>query len=93
MQQQTLIPPLSLGPLRKKAPVSPRALVKRVNRRLKPEGAVLKATRGNSRARACGDLGAYYVVDTRTGFVRSRDVNLEAFSRELGALQNFEVQL
>ena len=91
MQQQTLIPPLALGPLRKKAPVSPRALMKRVNRRLKPEGALIKATRGNSRT--CHELGRFYIVDARTGCVRNRDVDLEAFSRAIGALQTYEAPL
>jgi hypothetical protein len=45
-----------------KVPVTMRALVQRINRKLKPEWRRLHACRRNSRV--WRDLGDYYVVDT-----------------------------
>ena len=89
MQAQPPEQKLSPAPFGEKVPITRRAVVKRVNRRLRHEEMTLKATRGNSRARTNGDLGAYYVIDWRN-FVRDRDIDLEVYAREVGALKGYE---
>ena len=68
-------------------PVSTRALVQRINRKLKAEESVLKASRG---ARAQQDLGDYYLLDWRTNAVHAKDVDPEDLGRELGVLKAWE---
>ena len=68
-------------------PVSTRALVQRINRRLAGKWQRLKTTRGD---RAQSELGDYYVIDTKHNSLVATHVNLEAYGRELGALQKWE---
>jgi hypothetical protein len=76
-----------------KVPVSERALIARINRKLKQEGRQLKTKRGNWRE----DIsGPYYVLDVKRnaivagGSAHSR-VDLEKLGRECGALEKWEV--
>jgi hypothetical protein len=69
----------------KTAPVTERAVLQRINRRLGPNEA-MKAARGH----AVTDLGRYYTVSFRKNCVLQRHVDLEAFGRKLGALADFE---
>lgn len=81
---------------RKRVPVSMRALVQRINRKLaaaererggEPKlAARLKAARGDA-VRALGD---YYLVDVERNAVERTDVDPEALGRELGALAAWE---
>ncbi len=57
------------------------------NRSLAEDGEVLKTARG---ARALQDLGEYYVLDLSSNGVLRKDVDLEEFGRNLGALKPFE---
>ena len=59
-------------------------LLKRINRALRPRGAVLRRARGE-RARII--LGDYYLVAMDGGGVLRRYLELEAFGRELGVLR------
>ena len=63
--------------------VSERALIKRINRRPAHEGERL---RKNSDPRWWMDLGWFYTVDLRSGYVEGRHIEPEAYARELGAL-------
>jgi hypothetical protein len=67
-------------------PVTMRALVQRINRKLRQSGQVMKATRG---AAALRHAGAYYVIgdDAR---VRQLRVDPEALARKLGVLEPWE---
>lgn len=62
-------------------PVSMRALIARINRKLKPEFKALKATRG---ARAKLDFGDYYVVEYNHNFIDAAHVDPEGWGRDLG---------
>ncbi len=68
-------------------PISERALIARINRKLKPEGEKLKTLRGE---RWFSDLGRYYTVDENRNAVRDTHVNLEDWGRELGVLKAWE---
>jgi hypothetical protein len=72
----------------RKVPVTTRALVQRINRKLAAEDMKLKATRG---MRAVADLGDFYVIDASRNFVVDKDVNIEELGRKVGALQPWEV--
>jgi hypothetical protein len=67
-------------------PVSVRALIQRINRKLAPEGEALRTTRRRWRS----NLGDYYLVDLNRNFVTQQRVNLEALGRELGVLSPWE---
>ena len=71
----------------KKVPVTRRALLQRINRALKKDGEMLKATRGE---RARQDLGDYYIIDLNLNAVLHKDVDLESCGRDLKVLQKFE---
>lgn len=71
----------------KRAPVSRRALVQRINRALSKEGEVLKASRGE---RARQDLGDYYIVTLSGRAVLQKDIDIEKLARKLGTLKPFE---
>lgn len=68
-------------------PVSTRALMQRINRKLKGDDRMVKPTRGE---RAKRDLGDYYVLDLNKNAILHRNVDLGALGRELGALLPFE---
>jgi hypothetical protein len=72
-----------------KVPVSTRALLARINRKLRAddEDIVVRATRGR---RAILDLGYYYEHDFRRNFALNKDLDLEQYGRELGVLREHE---
>jgi hypothetical protein len=72
---------------RKGVPVTMRALIQRVNRKLATDGEVLKTTRG---ARAHQELGDYYVLNVRMNAVARHDVDPEALGRRIGVLRPWE---
>ncbi len=65
-------------------PVTARALIQRINRKLTAEGQRLKAPRGRPHG------GDYFIVHVTRHAVTRTDVDLEALGRELGALQPWE---
>jgi hypothetical protein len=69
----------------KTVPVTERAALQRINRRLGPNEA-MKAARGH----AVTDLGRYYIVSFRKNCVLERHVDLEAFGRKLGVFAAYE---
>lgn len=68
-------------------PVSQRALLQRINRRLAKEHEVLKTLRGQ---RYEHDLGRHYAVNYATNLVTATHVDPEAWGRELGVLAAWE---
>ena len=68
-------------------PVSMRALLQRINRKLAHGEVVLKKTRGQH---ARTQFGAYYVLHWRSNHVRHWHVDPEAWGRELGVLAAWE---
>lgn len=63
------------------APVSERAIIQRINRKLKAERQQLKTTRGDR-----GELGNYYIIDSDRNYVVNGHIDLESYGRELGCL-------
>ena len=67
------------------APVSMRALIARINRKLKDEGEVLKAARSE---RVASSVGLFFIV--RRNAITTQHVDPEALARELGILNLWE---
>lgn len=70
-----------------KVPVSTRALMQRINRAMRDDERVVKATRGD---RARMDLGWYYVLDWNRNLVVDTNVNLEELGKEYAVLKAYE---
>ena len=68
-----------------KVPVTARALLQRVNRKLGPHRQ-LRAAQGRER----DSLGDYYLLDTKANAVRDHDVDLEKLARRLRAMRDWE---
>jgi hypothetical protein len=68
--------------------VSVRALIQRINRKIRPEYRRLHACRRNSRW--WSNLGDYYVVDTYRNMIVDSGIDPTAYGRRLGVLQPFE---
>jgi hypothetical protein len=62
-----------------------RALLQRINRKLKKEGEMLCAAR-----RWTPDLGNYYAVDLRGNYITAANVDPESWGREMGVLRPWE---
>jgi hypothetical protein len=84
MVTQTTEADMSKG---QKVPVTMRALLQRINRRLAPDKARLVVNRG----RADSTLGGFYVLDIQRNAVRDSHADPEALGRKLGALRAWEV--
>jgi hypothetical protein len=69
----------------KTVPISTRALLQRINRRLAADGEVLKAART---AKVASSVGHYFVV--RGNRIARERINPEALARELGLLADWE---
>lgn len=70
-----------------KAPVSTRALIQRINRKLATEQQQLKATRGE---RWRNELGDYYIIDVNINGIIAKHVDLEKLGREMECLPKWE---
>lgn len=70
-----------------KAPVTMRAIIQRINRKLKSENEMLKATRGERMLLECGP---FYIVDFGINAVMRKDVDPESVARKLGVLKPWE---
>ena len=66
--------------------ISERALLARINRALDDE--IVKKCRQDSRW--WYSLGDYYSVDLATNVIIDKDIDLEAYGREMGCLTEFE---
>jgi hypothetical protein len=63
------------------------AVIKRINRKLRPDLEALKRTRS---ARAQLELGDYYVIDYRGNLILDKDVDPEEYGRDLGVVGDWE---
>jgi hypothetical protein len=75
---------------RQRVAVTMRALTQRLNRRLKAQDEMLASPRGR---RSRFDLGDYFIVDARNGFIIEKKISpkrLEEIAREHGALKEWE---
>jgi hypothetical protein len=70
-----------------KTPVSMRAVIQRINRKLSPRLEALKTTRGD---RWRPELGDYYLLDLNRNCIIGKDVNPEKMAREIGVLEPWE---
>ncbi|MFE8034651.1 hypothetical protein [Thiohalocapsa marina] len=70
-----------------KVPVSERALIARINRRL-PGDVRLKKLKGD---RWLSTMGRFYTLDERLNAVIDKFVDPEALAREIGALADYEM--
>jgi hypothetical protein len=70
-----------------KVPVTLRAVIQRINRKLAADDEVLKTLRGD---RWRGDLGDYYIVNINRNSVTAQHVDPEELGRELGVVRGFE---
>jgi hypothetical protein len=68
-------------------PVTSRALLQRINRRLQRDGERVRAYRGG---RSWSQLGDFYRFDTKRNFLCEGHVDLEGLGRELGVLKPYE---
>lgn len=76
-----------------KVPVSERALIQRINRKLKGDDQKLCAARGTWDGPTWhpnSDLGRYYIIDISRNFLVSSNVDLEDYGRELKVLAPWE---
>lgn len=64
-----------------------RAVLQRVNRKLKNANEIVKKARG----RLEQEVGKYYRLDLHRNVVVEKNVNLEKLGRELGVLKPYEV--
>jgi hypothetical protein len=71
-----------------KLQVSERALFARINRKIHDDDLMLRRCAATSRAHL--ELGHYYLVNWRINGIAGKDVDLEGYGREVGALQDFE---
>lgn len=71
-----------------KAPISTRAVISRINRKLRPDMRRLRACRPNSRW--WSDLGDHYIVDLDLNAVVDSHIDPEAYGRDLGVVRPFE---
>jgi hypothetical protein len=67
--------------------VSERAVLLRINRLLKADGEMVKATRSD---RWRPEMGDHYVVNFDRGAVVKKGIDLEAYARQLGLLEDYE---
>jgi transcriptional regulator with XRE-family HTH domain len=75
-----------------KIPLSDRALIARINRKLLETQAVLKICRGRSDTKRMKTCGRYFIVFMGTGKIIC-NVDLEALARDIGCLQPYEYLL
>jgi hypothetical protein len=68
-------------------PVTERALIQRINRKLLKDGEVMKIARG---ARAASNLGRYYTIDINRNSLAHDHLDPEAMGRKLGVLAEYE---
>jgi hypothetical protein len=70
-----------------KVPVTVRAVIQRINRKLKPDLEALKVSRSE---RMRQEVGWYYIIDYKMNAITHHRVDPEKLARELGVLQDWE---
>jgi len=69
---------------RRAVPVTIRALIQRINRKLEQNDQRLRTARAS-------DLGRYYILDFKHNSVVKRHVDPEALGRDFGVLKDYEL--
>ena len=69
------------------APVTLKAIIARINRKLKPDFETLKTSRG---ALTASSLGEHYLIDFRRNAILDTHVDPETYARELGVMAGYE---
>ena len=77
-----------MGKKPQKLKVSERALFARINRKINDDDLMLRRCRENTRD--YHELGDYYTVNWRINGIWEKDIDLEKFGREVGALKDYE---
>jgi hypothetical protein len=72
---------------KQKLPVTARALLQRINRKLRPHFEQVRTTRSE---RLANEFGRYYRMNWNRNYVAQRFVDIEALGRDLGVLAPFE---
>jgi hypothetical protein len=67
-------------------PISERALIQRLNRKLRDADLTVKTTKG----RAELDLGRHYVLNRQINSIEHKNINLEEYGRKHGVLRDYE---
>ena len=67
--------------------ITDRALIQRINRKLKQNDEQLRTART---ARAESSIGHYFIVDVRRNVIVTHHLDLEELGRQLGVLQPWE---
>jgi hypothetical protein len=70
-----------------KMPVSARAVIQRINRKLRPDREKLRVTRSDLWRQ---DVGDYYVIDCAKNWITQKHVDPEELGRRLQVLQPWE---
>jgi len=70
-----------------KIPVSARAAIARINRKLRSDFEVLKTARSESVER---NVGRYFILDVQHNYIAHVHQDLETLGRKLGVLQEWE---
>lgn len=73
----------------KKVPVTTRALIQRINRKLAHEDEKLLTAR-LYRGHEDSNVGRYYIIDTRRNIIEDDHVDLETFARDLKVMEGWE---
>jgi hypothetical protein len=71
---------------RQKVPITERALIQRINRKLKPDLEMLRVTRERWQT----ELGRFHIIDFDKNWICRKDVDLEELGRDLGVLADYE---
>lgn len=67
--------------------ITERALMQRINRKLKQDGKQLRTARNEAVER---DMGRYFIVDMNRNAITTRRVDPEKLGRKLGVMQPWE---
>jgi hypothetical protein len=63
------------------------AVIKRINRKLRPDWKALRATRGQ---RSRSNLGVFYLLNTHRNAIENTHVDPEEYGRDLGVVGAWE---
>ncbi len=72
-----------------KVPISDRALLARINRKLAKKMQTLRQCRAGSRW--YHELGDYYILDLNRNWIVDKHCDAETLGREIGVLREYEV--
>ncbi|MEP7366188.1 MAG: hypothetical protein ABI972_23265 [Acidobacteriota bacterium] len=74
----------------KKVPITHRALIQRINRKLAQDGMILKTARLYSTGHENTNLGRYYIVDRTKNTLAFSHCDLDYWGKRVGVLAEWE---